>query len=416
MAPRNNPPAAASMHGVNEASAVNPGLFHQITSKEWNAFFPSMMTNPDDSFKFISRCLCLTFSHIMESRYLMKPSYFKKRKIDGNIRAWMINTEEPLGRRLMEKLKGACDAIRKGYMDEFFLVVSQDKEKPDEAIEVYRWKMHYDQHGNVSAEFGMTEKEKDLTHKLARLEYKGAEQVRLSTIALIFAIRKLCRDTLKKLPPGCVSTFRMVCRPETPSDYMAPGFHNSDALYSFPEGADDVQSALVGSVRTGTHCFALSCESLLMNDAYDSELKIKEINDIVFKSVANGTSLNNSLYLAIKDDSTSESSSATIGTGSDTSVFGQIARTEDEAEESSRKRNREEELEQPEERTVKKQKVAGEPSSSKRVTIRAEEMRKAGKEKKKRGDKPAVEAETSTPKKMVQKTHIVQQPSPESSN
>ena len=27
--------------------------------------------------------------------------------------------------------------------------------------------------------------------------------------------------------------------------------------------------------------FALSCESLLMNDAYDSELKIKEINDIV---------------------------------------------------------------------------------------------------------------------------------------
>ena len=42
-----------------------------------------------------------------------------------------------------------------GYMDEFFLVVSQNKEKPDEAIEVYRWKMHYDQHGNVSAEFGM---------------------------------------------------------------------------------------------------------------------------------------------------------------------------------------------------------------------------------------------------------------------
>ena len=40
-------------------------------------------------------------------------------------------------------------------MDEFFLVVSQNKEKPDEAIEVYRWKMHYDQHGNVSAEFGM---------------------------------------------------------------------------------------------------------------------------------------------------------------------------------------------------------------------------------------------------------------------
>ncbi|PAV70205.1 hypothetical protein WR25_16942 [Diploscapter pachys] len=298
MAPRNNPPATVSMHGVSEASVANPALFHQITSKEWNAFFPSMMTNPDDSFKFISRCLCLTFSHIMESRYLMKPSYFKKRKIDGSIRAWMINTEEPLGRRLMEKLKGACDAIRKGYMDEFFLVVSQDKEKPDEAIEVYRWKMHYDQHGNVSAEFGMTEKEKDLTHKLARLEYKGAEQVRLSTIALIFAIRKLCRDTLKKLPPGCVSSFRMVCRPglssfgylrsvspdlpcETPSDYMAPGFHNSDTLYSFPEGADDVQSALVGSVRTGAHCFALSCESLLMNDAYDSELRIKEINDIV---------------------------------------------------------------------------------------------------------------------------------------
>ena len=37
--------------------------------------------------------------------------------------------------------------------------------------------------------------------------------MRLSTIALIFAIRKLCRDTLRKLPSGCVSTFRMVCRP-----------------------------------------------------------------------------------------------------------------------------------------------------------------------------------------------------------
>ena len=100
--------------------------------------------------------------------------------------------------------------------------------------------------------------------------------------------------------------------------------------------------------------------TLLASDASDEY----QHNLQVFKSVANGTSLNNSLYLAIKDDSTSESSSATIGTGSDTSVFGQIARTEDEAEESSRKRNREEELEQPEERTVKKQKVAGEPSSS----------------------------------------------------
>lgn len=45
--------------------------------------------------------------------------------------------------------------VFRGYMDELFLVVSQNKEKPDEAIEVYRWKMHYDQDGDVSAEFGM---------------------------------------------------------------------------------------------------------------------------------------------------------------------------------------------------------------------------------------------------------------------
>lgn len=101
--------------------------------------------------------------------------------------------------------------------------------------------------------------------------------------------------------------------------------------------------------------------TLLASDASDEY----QHNLQVFKSVANGTSLNNSLYLAIKDDSTSGSSSATIGTGSDTSVFGQIARTEDEAEESSRKRSREEELGQPEESTVKKQKIAEEsPSSS----------------------------------------------------
>ena len=30
-----------------------------------------------------------------------------------------------------------------------------DKNNTDEAIEVYRWKMHYDQNGNPSAEFGM---------------------------------------------------------------------------------------------------------------------------------------------------------------------------------------------------------------------------------------------------------------------
>ena len=54
-----------------------------------------------------------------------------------------------------------------------------------------------------------TGKRDDLTHKLARLEYKGAEQVRLSTIALIFAIRKLCKDELDALPGSCVASFRM---------------------------------------------------------------------------------------------------------------------------------------------------------------------------------------------------------------
>ncbi|PAV86461.1 hypothetical protein WR25_15029 [Diploscapter pachys] len=96
----------------NEASADNLDLLlHEITSKEWRALFPSMMTSQKDSFKFISRCLCLTFSHIMESRRLMKQSCFKKHKLDENISAWWINNEEPLGHRLMEKLKGACDAI-----------------------------------------------------------------------------------------------------------------------------------------------------------------------------------------------------------------------------------------------------------------------------------------------------------------
>ncbi|PAV86463.1 hypothetical protein WR25_15030 isoform B [Diploscapter pachys] len=245
--------------------------------------------------------------------------------------------------------------IFRGYMDELFLVVSQNKEKPDEAIEVYRWKMHYDQDGDVSAEFGMTGKRDDLTHKLARLEYKGAEQVRLSTIALIFAIRKLCKDELDALPGGCVASFRMTYTRLTPSNYMAPGFHGSHTLYNFPEKSK-AQTALVGKVRTKVHGFALTCESTLMKkDAFDMESSITESSDKIFDSSVNDRDLDNSLYTSIVGDDINNMTGQTMGDNTPPSPVGtpeaprdEDGRGEKESEEDSddlsRKRKRQSEL------------------------------------------------------------------------
>ncbi|PAV72589.1 hypothetical protein WR25_09988 [Diploscapter pachys] len=327
--------------------------------------------------------------------------------------------------------------VFRGYMDELFLVVSQNKEKPDEAIEVYRWKMHYDQDGDVSAEFGMTGKRDDLTHKLARLEYKGAEQVRLSTIALIFAIRKLCKNELDALPGSCVASFRMTYT-LTPSNYMAPGFHGSHTLYNFPEKGK-AQTALVGKVRTKVHGFALTCESTLMKkDAFDTELNIMEISDKVFDSSVNDRDLDNSLYTSIVGGDINNITGQTMGDNTSPSPVGtpeaprdedmhkedgREKESEEDSDDLSRKRKRQSELggqgQRRERGLAKKPRQQEEDGShsDKVTTHRLKDKKRAEKEKQQQ-EKESVEVETSiskrTPKKVLFKTHIIQQFSPQS--
>ena len=70
--------------------------------------------NSTQNSEFSPTCFLKISSSSSKIPKLLKMLEERKLKMNsGNIRAWMINTEEPLGRRLMEKLKGACDAIRK---------------------------------------------------------------------------------------------------------------------------------------------------------------------------------------------------------------------------------------------------------------------------------------------------------------
>uniref|UniRef100_A0A1I7WI03 HORMA domain-containing protein n=1 Tax=Heterorhabditis bacteriophora TaxID=37862 RepID=A0A1I7WI03_HETBA len=71
----------------------------------------------------------------------------------GMVRTYVMNLNEAIGIRVASKFRGAGEAIHKGYLREFMIVVSCNENDEDDAIEVYTWRMRYGNDGVPSAEF-----------------------------------------------------------------------------------------------------------------------------------------------------------------------------------------------------------------------------------------------------------------------
>ncbi|CAI4224398.1 unnamed protein product [Auanema sp. JU1783] len=281
--------------------------------KDWNATFPSTFDRKEESDLFMSRCLYVAFSHILESRRLVPPEVFKKRTIEDVVKTYVMNLKHPLGLRIANKFRGAGEAIKAGYMDTFVLVISENRDNPDDAIEVYTWKMNYNEDGTCTASLSSRDQE-----ALANISYNGPESVRKQTRALLQRVRYVCRSLLGQLPEDVCPSFRITYTKNAPKGYQAEGFkpHPKKEIYSLDERAKDVN---VCGVATAHGKMLLSIKSIYIDDEYTFCCRLNEVDDsengdvsLLNQTVTNDSFMNDSIEQARLDgmDSSSESVSS----------------------------------------------------------------------------------------------------------
>ncbi|KJH53169.1 HORMA domain protein [Dictyocaulus viviparus] len=217
----------------------------------------------------------IAFTHILSSRRLLPQNVFKKRNIDGNdrcvegyLRAYVMDTKEILGARLVQKFKGVTTAVEQRYLRELILVVSPTNEDMNDAIEMYTWTMRYDIDGDPQAEL----RRADGT-VMAALRFRGMQYLKKQTAELLRMIRALCRDTLAPLPTGASAVIRITYTDRTPKGYQAPGFYRSPEE---PVLRSDAQEIEIGSIQTKYYGASVVIRSLFIDDAYAVGLRLKE--------------------------------------------------------------------------------------------------------------------------------------------
>ncbi|KAL6729699.1 hypothetical protein Aduo_000732 [Ancylostoma duodenale] len=247
--------------------------------RSWAATFPEDVSHIPESTVFITRCMYITFSHILASRRLLPKNAFKTRVIDGDLRAYVMDTSDVLGARLVQKFKGVNHAVEHRYLRELMLVVSATEEDEKDAIEMYTWRLRYDVDGNPEAEL----RQADGT-VMASLRFRGMQYLKKQVTELLMMIRTLCKGTLSPLPAGAFGTLRITYTDRTPRGYQAPGFYRS------PEGPvlrSEAQEIEIGALQTKHHGASVVVQSIFIDDAYAVGLRLKETMKL--------TSLNDSL-------------------------------------------------------------------------------------------------------------------------
>ncbi|KAL6743758.1 hypothetical protein Aduo_016764 [Ancylostoma duodenale] len=251
------------------AATLRSGLHKkEIDRKSWAATFPDELNHFSESTVFIARCMYITFSHILASRRLMPTNVFKKRTIDGDLRAYVMNSAELLGGRFVQKFKGVNEALERRYLRELILVVSASEDDDEDAIEMYTWRLRYDADGDPRAEL----RQADGT-VMAALRFRGMQYLKKQVTELLLMIRTLCRETLSPLPAGASSALRITYNDRAPKGYQAPGFHRSP---QDPVLRPDAQEIEIVAMQTKHHGASVVVRSIFIDDAYAVGLRLKE--------------------------------------------------------------------------------------------------------------------------------------------
>ncbi|VDM75266.1 unnamed protein product [Strongylus vulgaris] len=254
------------------AAAVKKNPYRKEIDKksrfQWAATFPEDVEGLSESTVFITRCMYITFSHILSCRRLMPSNVFKKRTIDGDLRAYVMDTSELLGARFVQKFKGINSAVEKGYLHELMLVVTPTEEDDKDAIEMYTWRMRYDIDGDPQAELRMGD-----GTVMAALRFQGMQHLKKQVTELLLMLRALCRELLSPLPPTASSALRITYTDRTPKGYQAPGFYRSP---EDPILRPDAQEIEVVAFQTKHHGASVAVKSIFIDDAYAVGLRLKE--------------------------------------------------------------------------------------------------------------------------------------------
>ncbi|KAJ1346959.1 hypothetical protein KIN20_001894 [Parelaphostrongylus tenuis] len=274
----------------------------------WASTFPSDIRSVSESTVFFTRCAYVAFSHILASRRLLPKNAFKQRNIDGNVRAYIMDTATVLGARMAQKFRGVTEAIEQQYLRELILVVSSTIENVTDVIEMYTWRMRYEFDGEPQAELLQA----DGTVMVA-LTFRGIQYLGKQTAELLNTLRTLCRELLKPLPLGASPFIRITYTDRTPKGYQAPGF------YRFPDDPilrPDAQQVPLGLLQTKYHGVSVGVQSICIDNACTVKCCLKR------KVTPNGDSLDESLdgEAGAGDDAQHPSNNDTIVRISGTSV------------------------------------------------------------------------------------------------
>ncbi|CAD6185920.1 unnamed protein product [Caenorhabditis auriculariae] len=261
-----------------------------VHDTKWTQTFPASVGDEVNSHRFIVRAVFLAFSSILRYRKILPEDCFRTNYITESVKVKSLDYKNGLGGRVAAKIRGASEAIKAGYLDEFSLVIYLDEENDDDAAEVFTWKMFYDD-GIPYAELSSGNVGGTSLQRLASLKFEGSQKVCHQFVLMIRSIVLMCAKILKPLPEKAMASFRIKYRDHTPGDYKADGFLDHPTYFNVPEG---IQSATVGNLRPGFHGSILTCCSLFMEDGFAAESQLKKAIDSYAET--NGFGVNDTSY------------------------------------------------------------------------------------------------------------------------
>ncbi|KAF1757243.1 hypothetical protein GCK72_013698 [Caenorhabditis remanei] len=244
-----------------------------VTDSKWVKMFPQCVADADKSSNFMTRALYVGFSAILSKRGVLGPEFFSKNHITEKLKCMSLCFKNPKALQISQLLKNAGDAIKKGYLKEISLVITENEGDVD-AIEVYSFKFHYFKNGGVAAQLSTKVKtdEPSPFEKLTELDYQGTETVRNQLVMMTRSISHICEKVLEPLPNEFDANFRIDYTDEAPLNYRIEGFFDSSTFYTLP---NDIQSATLGHLRPGYHASLLDVSSIFIPDTYAAELSLK---------------------------------------------------------------------------------------------------------------------------------------------
>ncbi|CAI5449129.1 unnamed protein product [Caenorhabditis angaria] len=267
-----------------------------ITDAKWCQSFPQSLADETSSSKFMIRAMFVAFSCVIRYRKILGEECFKSNYIADKMKIRSLSFENNESLTISQHLRSAGDAIKEGALEELAMVVTQ-KEGDVEALEVFSWKMHYDEYNNPSAVLSLDASNNSPISQLSKIGYAGSKSVRDQLVLLVRSLQVVCQKILAPLPENVSINFRMSYMDHVHSDYKADGFKETTTFYTLPE---DCQIASLGQLRPGHHGCDLSCSSVYMNDSYEAELVLKKYAEKCADSL--GYDVPNTLYQSFVSD------------------------------------------------------------------------------------------------------------------